>query len=386
MRLSMHSGREGTTKHNERNFDLSLADNIKKNGAFFCRQFVDPLRDLTLEEAELLYYERRASEQNTRYAAQRHFDKMTTAEKMVTSKRTRPEEVIVQIGRIDDQPDPKTAVAYCENYIKMLQEWNRQHGGHMKILDYAIHLDESTPHMHLRRVWESVEPSGSIRISQARALEQAGVPLPHPDQPEGRYNNRKMSFDAQIREMALDLAERHGLDMERSPLVSRRHLEKADYIREKALEAENRLRSTESEIQRRERTLRAMTSTDIEEMHHDPIGIFRKTDVVVPVDDYQTLRTLAGAAVYAQHRADVAARSESALREQLSAALATLGRVERERNALAIYRDGVRSEAEDLAESLRDPALRRRVRELAGIEDPHQRMDVVPDRGYNRRR
>ena len=65
----------------------------------------------------------------------------------------------------------------------------------------AYHFDEATPHAHLRRVWKYTDRRGYVRIGQDKALRRAGVELPYPGKPEGRYNNSKVMFDAMAREM-----------------------------------------------------------------------------------------------------------------------------------------------------------------------------------------
>ena len=57
------------------------------------------------------------------------------------------------------------------------------------------------------------------------------IPLPNPDKPKGRNNNRKLTFDAICRTMLFDITRRHGLDLEQEPSYGgREYLEKQDYI------------------------------------------------------------------------------------------------------------------------------------------------------------
>ena len=72
---------------------------------------------------------------------------------------------------------------------------------------------------------------GEICPQQEKALEQLGIPLPNPDRPKGKNNNRKQTFDAICRTMLFDICRKHGLDLDREPEYGgREYLEKQDYI------------------------------------------------------------------------------------------------------------------------------------------------------------
>ena len=101
----------------------------------------------------------------------------------------------------------------------------------MHLLSIALHGDETSPHAHIRRVWDYETKDGPT-LGQDKALQAAGVELPDPSKPKGRYNNRKMTFDAMMREKWLDICERHGLRLDREPVPGMRHKDKADYIRD----------------------------------------------------------------------------------------------------------------------------------------------------------
>ena len=62
-------------------------------------------------------------------------------------------------------------------------------------------------------------------------MEELGIPLPKPEQPKGKHNNRKQTFDAVCRTILFDIAKRHGLHLEQEPSYGGRdYLEKQDYI------------------------------------------------------------------------------------------------------------------------------------------------------------
>ena len=95
----------------------------------------------------------------------------------------------------------------------------------------SLHLDESTPHIHERHVFDCENQYGEIAPQQEKALEALGFELPEPEKPVGRKNNRKMTFDSACRVLLFDVAKKHGLQLEEEPEYGgRAYLEKQDYI------------------------------------------------------------------------------------------------------------------------------------------------------------
>ena len=244
LRVSQHSGREGSGRHNDRSFLAGRsADWVREHA-----DHIDPTRteenqvytwdgQTDIERSERSWYDRtygQAQEQtNARYRAEGHPDRCKTTDDLYDGKLTRPEEMILQVGSKDVRADDQAFIESLNDYLERLDEWNRVHGGHMHILSMALHMDETTPHVHIRRVWDYQDRDGLTRLGQNRALEQAGVELPDPSKPTGRYNNRKMAFDREARAMWQEACRSHGLEIETEPLPDRRHQSKADYIRAK---------------------------------------------------------------------------------------------------------------------------------------------------------
>ena len=250
MKASMHNGREGSGRHNDRTFLQGKSEQERQEMA----PHIDAARttdNMTwrvgrkgwhkgtggdIEAAERDYYRRRygaAQEaKNARYKAQRHPERCRSTDDLYTGKLTRPEEQILQIGSKDEQVSPEVFRACVKDYIKELNDWNKAHGRHMQILSVAVHFDETTPHAHIRRVWEYDSKDGRA-LGQDKALQAAGVPLPDPGKTKGRHNNRKMTFDAQMRDKWLDICEAHGLQIDREPVPDMRHKDKADFIRDR---------------------------------------------------------------------------------------------------------------------------------------------------------
>ena len=94
-----------------------------------------------------------------------------------------------------------------------------------------MHLDESTPHIHERHVFDCKNKYGEIAPQQEKALEALGFNLPDPDKPLSRRNNRKITFDAACRKMLFEIAKLHGLELEEeAEYGNRKYLEKQDFI------------------------------------------------------------------------------------------------------------------------------------------------------------
>ena len=104
-------------------------------------------------------------------------------------------------------------------------------GDHVHVLDWALHLDESTPHIHERHVFDCENKYGEVSPQQEKALEALGFDLPDPNKSLSRRNNRKITFDAACRKMLFEIAKRHGLDLEEeAEYGNRKYLEKQDFI------------------------------------------------------------------------------------------------------------------------------------------------------------
>lgn len=254
MKASYHCGREGNARHNDRAFLAGLTaleiaeiapnidtDRIGRDKVWTCDgqgwQPVDTAEGSgRIQAAERAFYSKRygawQEAKNTRYKKQRHPERRKTTDDLYTAKQTRPEEVILQIGSMEEPVSPKVFQSCFVDYAAALSAWNREHGRHMQWLSVSLHYDETSPHAHIRRCWD-YEGKDGWALGQDKALEAAGVPLPDPVSPKDRYNNRKMTFDAMQREVWLDICERHGLKLDREPIPRVRHKNKADYLRAK---------------------------------------------------------------------------------------------------------------------------------------------------------
>ena len=164
------------------------------------------------------------------------------------------------IGNRDEHLPPKTLRAICEK----LKDWEESTVSGLKVLDMALHVDEEgAPHIHMRKAWIYRDENGIESIAQSKTLQAAGIPLPHPDKPAGRHNNRKQSFSAMERQALYEICRGYGLEslLETKPREksrSGREFEdyKASKAEERAKAAEMRARMAEEKTKQAEESLR----------------------------------------------------------------------------------------------------------------------------------
>lgn len=251
MKLTKHNGRAGkhgvyNPKHNDRSFDVSHSEHIdgeraERNVYWDCyngyRRLAEKNSDeiemaSTFEEVEQLYYRNRYTDytigQNARNEKNRHTERNRTTDEILKNKKTCPEESLLQIGKIEEHAPAETLFLIATEFFA---EFEQRFGSHVHILDWALHIDESTPHIHERHVFDCENQYGELCPQQEKALEALGFELPEPDKKSSRYNNRKMTFDAACRTMLFDICKKHGLHLEEEPEYGgRKYLEKQDFI------------------------------------------------------------------------------------------------------------------------------------------------------------
>lgn len=266
MRMTIHNARTSkkfgafTPKHNDRNFNIKNAEHIDpertKNNIYWNWT---GKKNISFEDAEKTFYEEHCRAHldavNQRYREQRHPERVRDMDAYRTARQTCPEETILMIGHKGDSIPPKTLWAICQD----LKNWEENSIPGLKVLDMSAHVDElGAPHVHMRKVWLYSDKNGVESISQGKALEGAGIPLPHPDKPTGRNNNRKQTFSAMERQAMYEICRGYGLEslLEMQPREkSRSGRELEDY---KAGKAEERAKAAEMRADAAEQKARQM--------------------------------------------------------------------------------------------------------------------------------
>ena len=250
MKLTRHNGRSGrhgayNPRHNDRRFNVENSEHIDAERArqnvywdcyrgFTTHEFRENPEqpDFSFEEIERMYYYEHygghVEAQNARNEKTRHTERNRTVEDLLKNNKTCPEETLYQIGTMEQSVPPEVLFQIVTEFQ---EEFDRRFGSHVHIIDWALHLDEATPHIHERHVFDCENRYGELCPQQEKALEELGVPLPKPDKPKGRNNNRKQTFDAICRTLLFDICRRHGLHLDQEPSYGGRdYLEKQDYI------------------------------------------------------------------------------------------------------------------------------------------------------------
>ena len=254
MKGTRHNGRSGkdgvyNPLHNDRRFDPEHSEHIdnervRQNIYWDCYQGYTTMADrgkednFSFNQIELAYYVEHYSDyvmnQNARHEKAKHPDRCKGVEDILKSQKTCPEESIYQLGTIDEHASAQTLVMVFDEFKK---EFDERFGSNVHIIDWSLHMDEATPHIHERHVFDATNRYGEIEPKQEEALKQLGFELPQPDKARSRTNNRKMVFDSACRTMFLDICKRHGLEIDEEPSYGgRQYLEKQDYIRMKQKE------------------------------------------------------------------------------------------------------------------------------------------------------
>lgn len=180
--------------------------------------------------------------QNARNIKAGHAKRNRTVDDLLNNVRICPEETIYQIGKEGDCPPPEVLLEIVQEFMGTIEE---RFGKHVHVLDWALHLDETSPHIHARQVFDVENRYGEIEPKQEKALEQLGIPLPFPDKTPSKVNNRKVTFDSMCRQLLLGICREHGLEVETEAIYGgKASREKNDYIieaqQEKIAELERR--------------------------------------------------------------------------------------------------------------------------------------------------
>ena len=165
-----------------------------------------------------------------------------TVDDLLADVRICPEETIYQIGKEGDCPPPQVLTAVVLAFFATMEE---RFGANVHVLDWALHLDETSPHIHARQVFDIENRYGEREPKQEKALEALGIPRPDPAKKPSRTNNRKVTFDRLCRDLLLAICREHGLEVETEAIYGgRASREKNDYIieaqRDKIAELEKR--------------------------------------------------------------------------------------------------------------------------------------------------
>lgn len=224
-RLTMHKGYRNANgkpynkKHIQREeFEKPLKDGVKPPDNIYWDFTGGKLdKPFSVNEDEFYYkhFSPHVDRHNRKCEDRRQYGRKIT----VASYREKhpPEETLLYLGTGNVDVDALAEVFQEFDLWQLSRFWDKDKGG-VRMLNAALHLDETTPHIHFRQAYMYRDKDGDWQISQNKALELMRVERPDPTKPPGKYNNAKMTYTAMCREMFLEIAREHGIELVTKPL------------------------------------------------------------------------------------------------------------------------------------------------------------------------
>ena len=229
VRATMHNGRGQNSvgfkvRHNDRDFDTTRAEHINQKPERKNRYFIVEANGTVNNQPTISFetHEKRMyaalfstslSKQTERHIKGGHSERVRTMDQYRTATRTCPEETLLQLGTREEHADPQVFIKAVNRWCQLMQA---AYGAHWRLLDGALHFDESTPHCHIRAVW-TAEGKDGLQVSENKALKALGIQRPDPEQPEGKHNCPKQTFTQQSRELWIAAAREFGIEIEDIP-------------------------------------------------------------------------------------------------------------------------------------------------------------------------
>lgn len=197
----------GDIRHNNRLFKPSNVDHSRTpDNITLVRENIQDAYHNLFNESVIKYNENQ--KRNDR-KIKNYFDKI------YRSKKEKPfYEFIVQVGNQNDQPDQKKCEAILEDFHKMMQK----DYPNMAIFNSVIHVDESTPHLHLDfiPVGEGYKKGLEKRVSMQKALQNLGF-------------SNYADFRNELMQKFEEIAKKHEVERKRDVAIGERHLTIQDY-------------------------------------------------------------------------------------------------------------------------------------------------------------
>lgn len=304
MKVVSHMSRKyaGPANHNSRSDFKVMSSNIDftktKNNWYWNCFTGDAEQNQNFKKVEEEYYTKNytasLNAQNERNIKQRHPNRCKTMDQIINGKNTKPHEQILQLGGEDDHATREQLLDVLKDYVK----WHTENFPQAVILDMALHVDETTPHVHIRRVFE-VETEDGKKILQGQALREMGLERPNPNLDNGQFNNELMTFTCMNRDKLNEIAIAHGLTIEvTDEKCKTKHLQPEEYklkkinkeIEEKT-EMNKKLQSQNKQLQSQNEKYEQDLQHSKSELEHlnDRLSVVNKNFEIAD-SEYQTLK------------------------------------------------------------------------------------------------
>ena len=197
----------GDIRHNNRLFKPSNVDHSRTpDNITLVRENIQDAYHRLFDDSVTKYNE---SQKRNDRKIKNYFDKI------YRSKKEKPfYEFIAQVGNQSDQPDQKKCVEILEDFHKMMQK----DYPNMAIFNSVIHVDESTPHLHLDfiPIGEGYKKGLEKRVSMQKALQNLGF-------------SNYADFRNELMQKFEEIAKKHEIERKRDVAVGERHLTIQDY-------------------------------------------------------------------------------------------------------------------------------------------------------------
>lgn len=170
---------------------------------------------------------------NERNRKEGHIERNKSVEDVYRNKNTAPMETILQISNTRDLRDGIYTTDELTEKLdkvakKVIKDFQKKHGKNIEILDYALHVDEGVPHVHLRYCFKARDKFGYEVLNQSQALKEMGYTFD--GEKSTKYNNALISFTDDLREQFYTECERNGIEIDREVVsLSHRQMVMAQY-------------------------------------------------------------------------------------------------------------------------------------------------------------
>ena len=249
MKLTSINGRlDRSGRHNDRNFDIKGSEHINADLTRFNRTWNFSMDDdISFREAELSFYEQTFAEHlervNEGYLKARKPECVKTMEDYYSSRRSQPEDRIIQIGNYKDTLDPDDLWDLANDYRRT---FNERFYPNCQIITMALHVDEATPHIHIRRVWCAADKDGFKHVNQTKALSELGYNVSN----SSRYDNAKKQFTCEDRQMLYDIAKDYYSDLDITNPERRIHFDIKSFKLSEAAKTEQRIDDKKNDLEK----------------------------------------------------------------------------------------------------------------------------------------
>ena len=160
----------GCIRHNNRNFiakDSLIDPNKTHENVILVKDEIQDVYHELFDHALAKYNETQISKHHPERQIENYYEHIEASRQEKSFH-----EIIIQIGNKDSMPKQETSVSIMKEYLENFRKLNP----HLRVFNAVIHLDETTPHMHIDYVPYITEQKRGLetRVSHDKALKKDG--------------------------------------------------------------------------------------------------------------------------------------------------------------------------------------------------------------------